>query len=143
MTTNPMNDLIKSLSEKLGLPESTITSAVGSLMTLLKEKLPGADFEKLAASFPGLISQVSSTASASASGGATRLSGLIGLIAGQAGDLAKVTASLQEAGVPAEKILPLVQGFIEKAREVAGPETIAQIAESFPMLKGLLGRSAE
>lgn len=132
-----MNDLIKSLSEKLALPETTVRSAVGVLLNLLREKTSGTEFEKFVSLIPGcqeLVSQVPKAA-ADASGG---LGGLLGMLGGQAADLAKASSALQQAGVPADKILPLAKEFFEKAQEAVGPEVIGEMSKNFPILKTLL-----
>lgn len=132
-----MNEMIKLLSEKLGLPESTISSAIGVLLNLLKEKIPGAEFEKFITLVPGAAELVARAPKAAMDAG-SGLGGLLGMLGGQAADLAKASAALQQAGVPTEKIMPLAKAFFEKAREVAGPETIDEISRNFPLLKTLL-----
>ena len=132
-----MNDTITLLAEKFALPESTIRNAIGVLLNLLREKTPAAEFEKFVALVPGaaeLVSQVPAAASGAAGG----LGGLLGMLGGQAADLAKASAALQQAGVPADKIVPLATEFFAKAREVAGPEVIGDLARNFPILKTLL-----
>ena len=132
-----MNDTIKLLSEKLSLPESTIRNAIGVLLNLLREKTPTAEFEKFVGLVPGaaeLVSQVPAAAS-SVTGG---LGGLLGMLGGQAADLAKASTALQQAGVPTDKIIPLATEFFAKAREFAGPEVIGDLSRSFPILKTLL-----
>ena len=132
-----MNDIIRILAEKLALPESTVRSAVGVLLNLLREKTSGTEFEKFVSLIPGcreLVSQVPK-ADADASGG---LGGLLGMLGGQAADLAKASSALQSAGVPADKILPLAKEFFEKAQEVVGPEVIGEMSKNFPILKTLL-----
>jgi hypothetical protein len=132
-----MNDTIKLLSEKLALPESTIRNAIGVLLNLLREKTPAAEFEKFVSRVPGaaeLVSQVPAAASGATGG----LGGLLGMLGGQAADLARASAALQQAGVPTDKIMPLVTEFFAKAREAAGPEAIDDLSRSFPILKTLL-----
>ena len=132
-----MNDLIQSLCEKLALPETTVRSAIGVLLNLMREKTSGTEFEKFVSLIPGsqeLISQVP-LAAAEASGG---LGGLLGMLGGQAADLAKASSALQSAGVPADKILPLAKEFFEKAQEAVGPEVIGEMSKNFPILKTLL-----
>jgi len=60
------------------------------------------------------------------------------MLGGQAADLAKASAALQQAGVPTEKIIPLATEFFGKAREAAGSEVIDDLSRSFPILKTLL-----
>ena len=132
-----MNDIIKLLSENLALPESTIRNGIGVLLNLLREKTPEAEFEKFLNLVPGsaeLVSQIPQAA-VSATGG---LGGLLGMLGGQTADLAKASAALQQAGVPADKIIPLATEFFVKAREVAGPEVIGDLARNFPILRTLL-----
>lgn len=132
-----MNDIIKTLAEKLAMPEATVRSAVGVILNLLKEKATGAEFEKFVNLIPGsaeLISQVPRAAAETAGG----LGGLLGMLGGQAADLAKASSALQQAGVPADKIMPLATEFFEKARESVGPEMIGDLSRSFPILKTLL-----
>lgn len=129
-----MNDIIQFLAEKLSLPEATVRSGIGVLLKLVKEKTAGTEFEKFVNLVPGsaeLISQVPQAAAETAGG-------LLGMLGGQAADLAKASSALQQAGVPADKIMPLAKGFFEKAREVAGPEVIEEISKGFPILKTLL-----
>jgi len=132
-----MNEMIKVLSTKLGLPESTVSAAIGVLLNLLKEKTTGTEFEKLLHLIPGSaeLAAQAPKAMASASGG---LGGLLGMLGGQAADLAKASAALQQAGVPSDKIMPLAKEFFAKAREVAGPDVMDEISQSFPLLKMLL-----
>ena len=132
-----MNDIIKHLAEELALPESTVGSAAGVLLNLLREKATEAEFEKLVKLVPGTAELVSQFPQA-ATGAAGGLGGLLGMLGGQAADLAKASAALQQAGVPADKILPLATGFFVKAREIAGPEVIEDLSRSFPILKMLL-----
>lgn len=132
-----MNDLIQSLCEKLALPETTVRSAIGVLLNLLREKTSPAEFEKFVNLIPGgmeWVSQMPETA-AGASGG---LGGLLGMLGGQAADLAKASSALQQAGVPADKILPLAKEFFEKAQEAVGPEILGEMSKNFPILKTLL-----
>jgi UDP-N-acetyl-D-mannosaminuronic acid transferase (WecB/TagA/CpsF family) len=134
-----MNEFIAQLAEKLSLPESTVRSGVGVLLKLLREKTSGTEFAGFLARIPGgaeLAGQVPEAAAAASSG----LGGLLGMLGGQAADLAKASAALQQAGVPADKILPLASGFFEKAQEVAGPEVMEELSRSFPILKTLLKR---
>ena len=135
-----MNDIIKTLAEKLALPESTIRSAIGVLLNLVREKVSAAEFEKFVNLVPGcaeLIAQIPQVAAGSA-GAAGGLSGLLGMLGGQAADLAKASAGRQQAGVPVDQIMPLATEFFVKAREVAGPEVIEDLSQNFPILKTLL-----
>lgn len=132
-----MNDIIKNLAEKLALPESTIRSAVEVLLRLVREKVPGAEFEKFVDLVPG-CAELAAGIPKAASGAAGGVGGLLGMLGGQAADLAKASAALQQAGVPADKIMPLAAEFFAKAQEIVGPEAVENLARNFPVLKALL-----
>lgn len=136
-----MNEIVKALSLKLGLSESAVASGLGLIINFMKQKATGTQFEKFAAMVPG-VEQLAAAApipESGASGGG--LGGLLGgLLGGQAGDLAKAMSALENAGIPADKVLPLASGFVDQARAVAGPEAIDGLLDSVPMLKSLLAK---
>jgi len=136
-----MNEMIALLARNLGLPESTIASGIAVLVRLLKEKSTGGEFEKLAALVPGLA-EISEKATA-APGGEGLFGGLLGaaggMLGGQAADLAKAVAGFQQAGVPVDKIAPLVRGFLEQVQASGGADLVSQLASTIPSLKSVLG----
>ncbi len=138
-----MEQIIKSLSQNLGLPESVVRLAATAILNFVKQKAGGTQFEKLIEMLPGAGSMLSS-APAPAEGGGGLLGGIIeaagGLLGGSAGDAAKAISAIQQAGVPADKVAPLARGFFEQAGEIAGPDAINQLLESVPALKALLGK---
>lgn len=138
-----MDEILQSLSAKLGLPEANIRSAVHSLLDFLHTKVDDVQFEQFLAMVPGAKEFMASAPPAPAGGsqGGGFLAGLLGAAGGimgsQGADLAKVLDALQRAGIPTEKIAPLAQEFITKAKEVAGPETVDSILQKFPLLRSL------
>ena len=141
-----MEQIIQSISTKLGLPESSIRSALHSLLSFLRTKTGDAQFEQFLAMVPGAKEFAASAPPAPAAetkengalfGGLLGAAG--GLLGGQAGDLAKILTSLQQAGIPTEKIAPLAQEFLVQAREIAGPEPVDRLLQSFPLLRSLVG----
>lgn len=137
-----MKEIVANLAKQLGLPESTIESALAVIIRLLKEKAGAAEFEKLAALIPGIGQISESTPGGTAGAGLPGMLGALGgLLGGQAADAAKAFASLQQAGVPVEKIPPLARGFFEQVRAAGGGEIASQIASAIPALKSVLGES--
>jgi hypothetical protein len=137
-----MEQIIKSLSEKLGLPESVVRTAAAAILNFVKQKAGGSQFEKFLELLPGADSLLSA-APAAPEGGGGLLGGILqaagGLLGGSAGDAAKAAAAIQQAGVPADKVAPLAQGFFEQAGQIAGPDALNQLLESVPAIKALLG----
>ena len=54
------------------------------------------------------------------------------LVAGSIADVAKAFFALRSAGLRSSQIRPFVETFLEKAREIAGPETIEEILRQIP-----------
>jgi hypothetical protein len=142
-----MEQIIKSLSAKLNLPESVVRSGVGILLNFIKQKAVGTEFEKFAAMIPGADSTMAAAPGPGEGGEAGGLLGGLlgkagGLLGGNLGGAAEALGSLQKAGIPMDKAIPLASGFFEQAKEVAGPETVNELLEQIPALKSLLGGKA-
>jgi len=140
-----MDNWIAGISEKVGLPEGTVQSAVGTVFGFLQDHLPGNDFESLLAAVPGAADALKNAQSSSSDSGAGGLIGALvgkagGLLGGDLGDLAGVAEKIQEAGVPFEKMAPLLTAVVGQLEEYLGPEKISQLLEQVPALKSLLGK---
>jgi len=138
-----MNDIAAILAKKLGLPESTIESGLTVLLRLLKEKSSGGEFENLIRLIPALAELSQKAADPVASGGAGLLGGVMGMaggiLGGPAGDAAKALAGFQQAGIPADKIAPLVRGFFEQVSDSGGSDFVSRISEAIPALRSVIG----
>jgi hypothetical protein len=138
-----MNEIIQFLSQKLNLPEGIVRSAAGVLLNFIKQKATGSQFESFVGLLPGANELMASSAGTEAAGGGGLLSGLIGaasdLIGGHAAEAGKAISALEQAGVPADKALPLATGFFEKVKEIVGPDAINQLAANVPALQTFLG----
>jgi hypothetical protein len=64
--------------------------------------------------------------------------GLLSSLGGSVGDAAKVFSGLQSAGLQSAQIGPFVQVFLEKSREIAGPEIVDEFVKRVPMLKAFV-----
>jgi hypothetical protein len=64
--------------------------------------------------------------------------GLLSSFGGPVGDAAKAFSDLQSAGLQSDQIGPFVQAFLEKSREIAGPETVDEFFKQVPLLKALV-----
>lgn len=131
-----MDQIIKALSIKFNLPESTVRSGVGILLNFLKKQAAGSQFEKLLANLPGAQAMMASAPSPGSGSGL--LSGLLG---GNLGGAAEALGALQKAGIPLDKAAPLAGEFLTQARQAAGPETVNALLEQIPVLKSFLSQT--
>ncbi len=136
-----MEQIIQSISQKLGLPEAVVRSGVTVLLNLLKDKTKGTQYEAFISMIPGAQTVANSPMPEPKAGGGL-LGGLLGaagsLLGGQAGELAKAASSLQSAGIEPEKVAPFVETFFQEAKTQAGPEKVDELLASLPGLQDIL-----
>jgi hypothetical protein len=128
-----LDEIIKVVSERLGVPESVAREAIKVLLEFARKRSAGTKLEKLLMEMPGVSSLLGET---SLPGG--RHSEVGALVAGSVADIAKAFFDLRAAGLRSSQIRPFVETFFEKAREIAGPETIEEILRQVPALKTFL-----
>lgn len=141
--SQPMEQIIKSLSAKFNLPESTVRSGIGIVLRFLKEKSDGTRFATLLDRIPGAEDAMKTPPAEEGSGDGGLLGGLMakagGLLGGDLGGAAAAMGALQKAGIPLDKAEPMAGEFLEQAKALAGPEVIDGLLEQIPALKSLLG----
>jgi len=59
------------------------------------------------------------------------------------GELAGAAGALQSAGIPLEKVIPLVNGFFSQAQEAVGPEAVQGVLGQLPGLAKMLAAGSE
>lgn len=134
-----MDEIIKFISERLGASEEVVRNSVKVMLQFAQKQVAGTEYEKFLDRIPGasaLLSEPVAEEATNSLGGL--LGGLGSMLGGQTGDAAKAFAGLQAAGLPTAQIGPFLQAFVEKAREVAGPETVDEILKKVPVLQGFL-----
>jgi hypothetical protein len=136
-----MEQIIKTLSQNLNLPEPAVRAGIGVLLNLLKQKTHGTQFGALLALLPGASNMMAAPAPAGDAGG--MLGGLLskagGLLGGNMGGAAEALGALQGAGIPMDKAAPFAAGFFEQAKTVASPEAVDAVLAQLPALASLLG----
>ncbi len=137
-----MEEIIKNISLKLNLPESVVRQGVGIILSFVKQKAAGTQFEHFIALLPGASAVLASAPSASDSAGGGLLGGILGKLGGNLGAAAEAMGALQSAGIPIDKAAPLASEFFDQAQAVAGPESVAALLEQIPALKSLLSKTA-
>lgn len=130
-----MEQFTQFLSERLGISQDVARNSLKVLLQFAHKHTTGTEFEELLHKIPGASQLIAEPAPA---GQANSLGGLLGgLLGGSAGGAAEALAGLQAAGLDTAKIMPFLRAFVEKAREVAGPETVDEVLKKMPILQGL------
>ena len=141
-----MDQIIKSLSQSLGLPEGAIRAGLGVLLNMIKQKTAASgnsQFGALINLLPGAADLMASAPGAPVQSSGAGLSGLLSaagnLLGGNLGQAAQAVSALQGAGIPMDKAAPLAAGFFEQAKSVAGPETVDAVLSQLPDLSSFFG----
>ena len=138
-----MEQIIAFIATKLGVSETVAREAVKVVLQFANKQVAGTEYEQFLAKIPGAAALA---AEAPAAEGSNPLGGLLGsmgsLLGGSAGDAAKAFSGLQAAGLQTSQIGPFVQAFVEKGREVAGPETVDEFLKKVPALQAFLKSKA-
>lgn len=135
-----MEEFIGSLSEKLNIAPATAREAVKVLLQFAHKQVTGTEFADLVNRIPGAAELIAETPTAPDAPNA--LGGLFGsiggLMGGQAGEAAKALSALQATGLNMAQIGPFVRTFVEKSKEVAGPEPVDAVLSKIPILQTFL-----
>jgi hypothetical protein len=139
-----MDQIIKSLSQSLGLPESAVRAGVGILLNFVKQKSAAsgnAQFTALLGLLPGASELMTSTPAAGSGGGGGALGGLLSaagsLLGGNLGEAAQAASALQSAGIPLDKAAPLASGFFDQAKSVAGDDAVNAVLKNLPAIASM------
>jgi hypothetical protein len=135
-----MDQIVSAIAQKLGIPEAVVRSGLSVVLNFLKQKAGGTEFGALLNMIPG-ANDLANAPAPDAGGGGNLFANLIGgvssMFGGQAADVGKAVASLENAGLKTEQIAPFVQTFIGEAKKVAGEDTVNNVLASVPALANL------
>jgi hypothetical protein len=115
-------ELIGELTKSLSVTPAQASGGAGALFGLAKTRLSPADFNKVAASVPGIDTLIKSAPAASSGGGISGLSGIEKSLPGGLAGLASVGGSFQKLGLSpsmAGQFVPVLTNFI-KAKSGSG-----------------------
>ena len=146
--------IVRVLAQNLGLSESTIQSGIGILLGQLQKQGAGSSVDQLVKLLPGadaLMQSAVAEGDQSSDGGLlggilAKASSLLGSAGGPMaglGELAGAAGALQSAGIPLEKVIPLVNGFFSQAQEAVGPEAVQGVLGQLPGLAKMLAAGSE
>lgn len=119
-----MQELVDQLTRELGINAAQAQLGAGILFKAAREKLGGAEFQKLLGGVPGVPDLVKL---APAPGGGGLLGGLTSALGGNAALLATVAAGFSKLGMStdlAKKFVPVVLAYVRKH---AGAEVVAKV----------------
>ena len=138
-----MDELIKQLTDRLGIDSATAKGVTGKAMGMIKENVDDSTFSKLSSSLPGLESLIgSANEGETADAGGGMLGNLAGMaskmLGGSAGNSLELGTALAAKGLPMEKIGEFVTMLVQFIKENAGEQVLDQVLARFPMLKSVL-----
>ncbi|HTO79290.1 MAG TPA: DUF2267 domain-containing protein, partial [Methylocystis sp.] len=93
-----MEELIRKISESIGVDESVATAAVGHVLAFLQKELPEGPVSELVAKLPGSQEAIAAAETAPVEGLGAALGGLGGLIGGATGDIMGLVGNLGSIG---------------------------------------------
>lgn len=130
-----MEQIIKFISEQLKVSETVARESVKVLLQFAQKQAAGTELEQYLSRIPG-AAELLAEAPAAAAKEASPLGGLLGGFLG--GDAGKALSQLQAAGLDFSQVGPFLKAFVEKSREVAGPETVDEILKKVPALQAFI-----
>ena len=137
-----MQDLIESLTAKLGIDKSIAEKATGTVMSLLKDKLDDTVFGQLLEKLPG-ASNLLVKAEEKPSGGGGMMGSLLGAassaIGGKAGGALELAGKLKDTGLDASKFGDFGATVTDYIKGKVGDDLFAKVLGGVPELAKLAG----
>jgi len=124
-----MKELIDLLTRNLGVSGSQAEGGAAVLFKAAKEKLGGAEFDKLLGGVPGL-GDLLKKAPASGGGLGGMLGNLAGAMGGNAGLIATVVGGFSKLGLTtdhAKKFVPVILDFLKSK---VGPDVVSRLEKT-------------
>ncbi|MFO0932706.1 MAG: DUF2780 domain-containing protein [Planctomycetota bacterium] len=135
-----INDFIDMATKQLGVSSGAAQSGAGGLLSMLKDKVGGDLFGKVAAAIPGAADLVGKAPGA---GGGGVLGGLMekagGLLGGSAGGAMGVAAMLGKAGIPLDKARGFGEMFLNFVKSKLSPDLLKSLLAKAGDLGKLVG----
>src|SRR4051812_3573264 len=136
-----MDDIIKTLTERLGIGVEQAQAGVGAILKLLGEQASRADFQQLLKAVPGAAQWMSqATATAAEAGGSLlgQAAQLFGSMTGSA-NLANAMAALGKSGIGPEMAGRFVPTVLQLLQAQAGADLVERLIAPIPFLRDALG----
>jgi hypothetical protein len=143
-----MDDIIKTLTEQLGIGAEQAQAGVGAILKVISEQASRADFQQLlnvvpgAAQWMGQATMTATTATAEVGGSLLgQAAQLIGGLTGNA-NLADSMAAFGKSGIGPEMLPRFVPSVLQLLQAQAGADLIERLVAPIPFLREALGGGA-
>jgi hypothetical protein len=139
-----MDDILRELSSRLGIPLDQAQSGAGAVLDFIRENASQMDFQQLLKSVPEAAAWLGNIPSNTpAPGGTTDGGGLFGQVTGLLGSLggsaAGILTVLSRSGLSPEKAARFVPELLGLLQGKAGGDLIGRLAGSIPFIGEFLG----
>jgi hypothetical protein len=143
-----MDDIIKTLTEQLGIGAEQAQAGVGAILKMISEQASRADFQQLLNAVPEAAQWMSqATAAATGVGGgllgqaAQLFGGLTGGLTGST-NLAEAVAALGKSGIGPDMAARFVPSVLQLLQAQAGADLLERLVTPIPFLREALGGGA-
>ena len=137
-----MEEIIRSVAEKLGLDEETAQSVVGTLLSFVRDAADEEDANALMEQLPGAQELVDSAAAEGEGGGGGLMGMLGGMLGGSLGSAMSAFSQLQEKGLDMDQIGEAGKTMFSQLSEQLDSDlvkrVVANVAENIPGVGGYL-----
>lgn len=138
-----IQDFIDMATKQLGVAPGAAQAGAGGLLGMLKDKVGGDLFGKVAAAIPGAGDLAAKAASAAGGGGGGVLGGLMekagGLLGGSAGQALGAASILQKAGISLDKVRGFGEMFLNFVKSKLSPDLLKSLLAKAGDLGKLVG----
>jgi hypothetical protein len=138
-----MDDILRELSSRLGIPLDQAQSGAGAVLDFIRENASQMDFQQLLSSVPEAAAWLGHTPGAAASGGTAGGGGLLGQVAGLIGGLggsaAGILTALTRSGLSPDAAARFIPELLGLLQGKAGGDLIGRLAGSLPFIGEFLG----
>lgn len=143
-----MDDIIKTLTEQLGIGAEQAQAGVGAILKMISEQASRADFQQLLNAVPEAAQWMSqATAAATEVGGgllgqaAQFFGGLAGGLTGST-NLAEAVAALGKSGIGPDMAARFVPSVLQLLQAQAGADLLERLVTPIPFLREAFGGGA-
>lgn len=134
-----MDDILRELSSRLGIPLDQAQSGAGAVLDFIRENAPQMDFQQLLKSVPEAASWLGNAPASGTTDGGGLFGQVAGLIGGLGGSAAGILAALSRSGLSPEAAARFVPELLSLLQGKAGGDLIGRLAGSIPFIGEFLG----
>src|SRR5215470_13968116 len=125
-----MKELIDMLTKNLGVNGAQAEGGAAVLFKAAKEKLGGAEFDKLLGGVPGLGDLLKKAPASGGGGLGGMLGGLASAVGGNAGLIATIVGGFGKLGLTADHAKKFVPVILEFLKTKVGPDVVTKLEKT-------------